>query len=419
MYRILEQIVQPPTFWNTLCQAHNVRMLTLEGSYAFAWLLLELLCSRLDDIPDVRGIAEQVSNNESLLNSEFLEVRNIGHKIKHVLVSTSEGAVGGAGGRHDNDFCDYREIKILPTPDEFASLADPFYRRADAVNAAEPEDRGSMHLDNQFRLLREDLLGELRTDYQIATDQKKGRRKKILTDLKFAGMDCGPVTRQKLCTLKLQCSKDIPQLSKIKGVKLRNKFITDTKSLMKHGSFGCFTSDGRIVAFANVDRNEELLAQEPSIAVFRVADPRSLCNILMICKTSTDLNFIQVETAVFAYEPILQCLQSMVDMPLDEQLLNFTPKTTEALSGIQPSKVINAINNGWGGNLQNIIGTIQPVQLDSAQTDSLVAGLSKRVSLIQGPPGKWTPAVKMTLALVDSTRHREVFHRISYSQNFT
>ncbi|KAJ4366237.1 hypothetical protein N0V83_007873 [Neocucurbitaria cava] len=387
LHRILEQIVQPPTFWNTLVEAHNARILTSQGTHAFAWLLLEVLCVRSEDILDVRNVAERVTNNESLLNSSSLDVRNIGQKIKHILESTSDDSVEGPGGRHDNDFADYRKVKILPTPDEFASTEEPFYRRADVIASAEVANRGMMHLDNQFRLLREDMLGELRSDFQIATGQKKGRRKMILEKLRFAGIDCGPAKKRRPCSLKLLCSDDIPQLRNIKGVTARRKYISDNKNILKHQSLGCLVSNGSIVAFASVDRNEDLLAQEPSVAVLQVADPKSFGKALIACKTSWDLCFVQVDTAVFAYEPILKCLQSMTELPLEQQLLTLTPGSSEAVSGIQPSTIINAIRERWKENLQDVIGTDRPVHLDLAQAESLLTGLAKKASLIQGPPG--------------------------------
>ncbi|KAI8933540.1 hypothetical protein NX059_009277 [Plenodomus lindquistii] len=386
LYRILENIVQPPTFWNTFVEAHHARILTPEGTRAFAWLLLELLCSRLEDIPDVRSVAERVTSNETLMNHEFLEVRNIGQKIKHVIGSTDE-SVDGPGGRHDNDFADYRKIKILPTPDEFAFDGEPFYRPADAIAAAEPQDRGPMHLDNQYRLLREDLLGELRTDFQIATGQKKGRKKTILTDLQFNGIECGPPVRRKHCLLQLQCGKDIPQLSRIRDPVARKKHVTENRNLIRHQSLGCLVSRGNLIAFATVDRDEKLLAHDPAIIVLRITDAKALGNVLMACKTASDLTFVQVDTAVFAYEPILRCLQSMIEVPLEDQLLNSSHDSAEAPSGIQPTAIIDAITDRWEEDLQDVLGTSKPVNLDLAQTRSLLTGLANKVSLIQGPPG--------------------------------
>jgi hypothetical protein len=95
LHRVLEQIVEPPTFWNTFIEAHNAGVLTPEGAHAFAWLLLELLQGRSEGVPDVRDIALRVTSNESLINSESLDVRNLGHRIKHVLESTLSDSADG------------------------------------------------------------------------------------------------------------------------------------------------------------------------------------------------------------------------------------------------------------------------------------------------------------------------------------
>jgi hypothetical protein len=389
LHRVLEQIVEPPTFWNTFVEAHNARILSDAGTEAFAWLLLELLHGQSEDAPNVRDIAHRVTNNESLINSESLDVRNLGHRIKHVLDSTSSSSAEGPGGRHDNDFADFRKVKILPTPDEFASTATPFYRRANDVQSIEAESRGLMHLDNQFRLLREDLLGELRNDFQIAAGQKKGRRRVVLQKLKYAGVECGTVNKRKPCSLKLRCTEDIPQLRKIEGVVGRKTYITENKNLLKHQSLGCLISNGNIVAFASVERNEELLAQKPSIVVLRVDDAATFSNVLKTCKTSPDLAFVQVDTAVFAYEPILKCLQRMSELPLEEQVLNHAPGSGEVPSGIQPTDIIKDIRENWHEDLQNVVSFTSPVQLDLAQAESLTTGLANRLSIIQGPPGQF------------------------------
>ncbi|RMZ67477.1 aaa family atpase [Pyrenophora seminiperda CCB06] len=45
LHRVLEQIVEPPSFWNILVEAHSARILTTDGTHAFAWLPLEILRS--------------------------------------------------------------------------------------------------------------------------------------------------------------------------------------------------------------------------------------------------------------------------------------------------------------------------------------------------------------------------------------
>lgn len=390
LQRIVETIVDPPSFWNTIVESHNARILNLEASYAFAWLLLEIITFRSDEVLGAREIAEKVTEDESLTNSECLEVRNLGQKIKHVLGSTSDGDVDGPGGRHDNDHADFRKIKILPTPDEFLSHSTLFYRRADVVETADVNERGLMHIDNQFRLLREDLLGELRSDFHVATGHKRGRHKTVLKNLQFAGIDFGTADRRKPCMMKLRCLDDIPQLKNLEDPSKRKSYITDSrnKNIMKHQSLGCLVSGDSIIAFATVERDEVLLSAKPAVIVLRINQEDAFRKALLVCKSNADLRFFQVDTAVFAYEPILKCLQTITDMPLQEQLLNLHPSASEALSGIQPTEIVDAILKNWQGDLQSTIGTTKPVQLDMAQTESLIAGLTKKVSLIQGPPGE-------------------------------
>lgn len=416
LQRILEKIVHPPTFWNTLTEAHDARVLSSDGTRAFAWLLHELLYSRSEDIPDVRDIAKRITDNGSFINADSLDVRNIGHKIKHVLDSTSDESADGPGGRHDNDFAQIHKIKLLPTPDEFASSEHPFYRRADSIAAAAPESRGLTHVDNQFRLLREDLLGELRNDFQIATGQKKGRRKIVLERLKYAGIDCGPETKRKPCSLKLLCVDDVPQLRNVKASD-RKKYLADNKNVLKHQSLGCLISNGNIVAFATVNRDEDLLAQQPAIVVLHVPDASSFGKVLMACKLTADLCFVQVDTAVFAYEPILKCLQCLTELPFEDQLLSLTPSSAEAVSGIQPTKIINAIRDHGGEDLQDITGSTHSIKLDQAQVDSLLAGLLKRVSLIQGPPGTGKSFIGALIAKILHDHTNETILILTYTNH--
>jgi hypothetical protein len=389
LHRILEAIVEPPTFWNSFVKAHHARVLDDRATQAFAWLLLEILSSQPGRLPDVRIVAEHVTSNESLINSPSLDVRTLGQKIKHVLTSTCSNSEEGPGGRHDNDFADYRKIKLLPTADEFASHEQPFYRRGDAVDSVETQRKSLFHLDNQFRLLREELLGALRDDFQIAIGKKRGKRKLILCDLEFNGVDCGWNNRRQPCSVKLQCNSDIPQLANLKNTTARRNFIRENKNVLKHQSFGCLINGEDIVAFANVERNEDLLAQQPPVIVLRIGEHQSFNKVLLISKFSSNLQFVQVDTAFFAYEPILKCLQTMREIPLQAQLLDLFPGSNESLSGIEPTDVVNNIRSNSNSDLRSILGTDKSVELDTAQVESLVAGLTKKVSVIQGPPGKY------------------------------
>src|SRR5437016_4038149 len=89
LQRILAVIVEPPTFWNAILQAHKDRVLTQDTVQCFAWLLLELLSSSGHQVPALRYAAQDVTADGSLLDSPSFEVRTLGQKIKHVLLTTS------------------------------------------------------------------------------------------------------------------------------------------------------------------------------------------------------------------------------------------------------------------------------------------------------------------------------------------
>jgi hypothetical protein len=155
--------------WNAPCLAFNNKALTFTGIHSFAWLLYELLSSKEEMPLDVTDVAHAATAKRAFLDSMSCDIRMLGSKMQHTLQTRSVSGLHtncdhAPGGRHDNDFPDFRKIAIYPTADKFTCTEQPFYRRAGAIDDAEPEQRVGMHLDNQFRLLREDMLSELRND---------------------------------------------------------------------------------------------------------------------------------------------------------------------------------------------------------------------------------------------------------------
>jgi hypothetical protein len=66
------------------------------------------------------------------------------------------------GGRHSNDYVDFRQISIVPTVDELSPSQIPFLPRVDRVETFLAEDKQTQLLDRQFRLLREDMIRSVR-----------------------------------------------------------------------------------------------------------------------------------------------------------------------------------------------------------------------------------------------------------------
>lgn len=109
-------------------------------------------------------------------------------KIKHVLSiheeNSSDLEENGPGGRHDNDFWEIGKIFIMPTPDEVLATARPFIRVSQAIEeAAAGVPQVRMFIDNQFRLLREDMVGEIREELRkVARTNKSGYQKGVIID---------------------------------------------------------------------------------------------------------------------------------------------------------------------------------------------------------------------------------------------
>ena len=160
-------IVKPPIFWNHFVKSFNDGTLQESAIQSFAWLLVELLSLPAEKSLEYHDLAQDLTAREPLLSSPHFEIRTLGQKIKHILSTLDSAAPAngelGPGGRHDNDFVDFRQISILPTADELTSAEPPFLLVAEAVE--DPNrvcSRPAVHLDNQFRLLREDMLREIR-----------------------------------------------------------------------------------------------------------------------------------------------------------------------------------------------------------------------------------------------------------------
>lgn len=124
-------LAEPRTLWNALMKAFEIRELSESSIYAFAWMLLELLSlppstSQIDVTEDARKIV----SDESILHSHSTDIRRLGRRIEHILRVRSPSASidpdFGPGGRHDDDFADFRKIAIYPTADEFLATTRPY-----------------------------------------------------------------------------------------------------------------------------------------------------------------------------------------------------------------------------------------------------------------------------------------------------
>lgn len=179
-------------------------------SEMFAWLCHQIVTHPNPNLSDVVDTIATLMNEKPLLDLPWEKTRALAYMIRKYLELRAAGAFATdgtspferAGGRRDNDFRNFRDISIYPTADEFASRLQPFFQTAFEVQSTSPDLRPMVHLDNQFRLYREDFLAELREDIQTAFGSKTSRRRaQILDGLNYEGVTTGEGKRTHPCHL--------------------------------------------------------------------------------------------------------------------------------------------------------------------------------------------------------------------------
>lgn len=394
LQQVLLAVVQPSTFWNVLVSIGVSNVLDEQGLRTLSWL-----CSELLSLPHSTGVnlitdVIALSQDKRFLDAQCPDTRRLGYKIEHILQlrNSPAGSFGSSyapGGRHDNDFADFRQISVYPTTDEFLSTERPFYRRAEEVFETDLNHRSATQLDNIYRLTREDFLGELRNDWQNAQVRKKGKRTALtLGRLRPTFLDLGDANRRKKCSLAISCSLGLERLEHMQPAK-RKMWLNDNKNFLRHQAFGALYQGQEIFGFAFVHRNVDDLLLSPPVIILQFTDGKALEKALMALKTSSDTMFTLVDTPVFAYEPILDRLKNMTELPLQANLMH--PGGIE--TNIDPHIDLESFTELQIAHTGTARVTIQGASpkkvflLDETQVSCLTNALTSKTSVVQGPPG--------------------------------
>jgi hypothetical protein len=396
--QLLSAILEPATFWSASMDAYLNDKLDV-GLEAFAWLCLQIVSDRTSF--DAQKVAvKEIMERKSLVASQSPEVRKIAYRIENVIkIFSQPEAVGDGvkpGGRHDNDHSDFRQISIYPSPDELLSTDPPYLQRLADVFDTPLDIRSQNYRDWLFRLLREDMLSELREDLQVATGQKKSNRRPVaLGQLRLVGINhdndhdtrtMPPHTLYATCNQGVNFPRKLP-----KGGK--KAFITEAKHFMKHDSFGALCFDDSVIAFGSLVRDVDNLLKTPPVVGFRFTDDSGLKHALTALQSpyGDQVKFLIVDTATFAYEPILKRLKTIGELSLEPQLINPEqpsqdgPRSTKLDPFLIHMKA--AFKAGLRVKMPTSLGLNKDIHLQDAQLNSFIHGLSRDLALIQGPPG--------------------------------
>ncbi|KAF9042774.1 P-loop containing nucleoside triphosphate hydrolase protein [Hymenopellis radicata] len=297
------------------------------------------------------------------------------------------------GGRHDNDFADFRKISVLPTAQEVASTAAPFLRTSDVIDDPSTENlREAIYLDNQFRLIREDMISELRDEVQIALGKQKGKKHRgfNVKGMRLVGVDMGPPERRTQWGLIFEFLEDLPQLKGLSAESRKAFFAKkDGSKMFKDQSLTCLLIDGEVVAFPSIRRDESLLSQEPPQIILTLGAQASVKFMLLKAKSTNNFQLLHMNTALFSFEPILLTLKRMKELPLVEEVLFWKDGKDVGMLSNPPllRSRISKLSANPGLDVGALLGLQKSIILDKAQAKSLLSGLTQKLSIIQGPPG--------------------------------
>lgn len=410
--KILDAILIPRSLWAELVSLHRDSKLQDAGLQAFAWLCVEVVSSESAALSGHQEDVKAIMQGTSFLEAESHEVRVFGYRIQKIL-GTRVGAAGaaaqgehGPGGRHDNDFVDFRDINIYPTNDELLSKERPFLQRLDDVfepSETPPEGRTSAYLGWLFRLLREDMMHELREDLQVATGKVKSRKTPSSFGLLriVEAEDSG--SRFRSHTIILECKRGMEYLGRMTAQK-RKVFLASPTAVFKHGSIGALCLGETFVGFGFMVKDQQALQGGKTVFGLQMADGASLAKALaVLCGPKcNELVLYVVNTPTFAYEPVLKRLAQVKELPLDshivEQGAQRELEQPERMQ-IRLQTMINAWENNSKIDFQTFFKTQQSLILGDAQLESMINGLKNPQALIQGPPGTGKSFIGALIAL--------------------
>ncbi|KAK5072925.1 hypothetical protein LTR64_000665 [Lithohypha guttulata] len=305
--------------------------------------------------------------------------------ITATLSSSRRVTLNGPGGRHDNDFEDFRRIAIVPTVDELFSSEHPFLRFAAEIDGLGDDEKLATHLDNQFRLLREDMLRDLREELTGKT-KRRGQR---IDGLQVLGSVCEDKNKWAVV---FKCSEELKFLPKEdpKDPQKRLRFLQTHKKILPHGSLVCILGDGKLVGLGELWRKEQEMADSnPRLYVHLTGNKSSTQHTLKALHGHGLVQLIQLNTALFAYDPILRQLQNTRLLPIADHILTWH-SGQPTLNIAQSSRIQNLVSKielEKSMDLQTELSLPKSTRLDLNQAQSLITGLTQEVALIQGPPG--------------------------------
>ncbi|KAI1757927.1 hypothetical protein F4782DRAFT_475735 [Xylaria castorea] len=145
---------------------------------------IDFISKKLDKTPDdylilqsqkwISYINRRIGVGDELPLLEARTAQSIESRAEFTLPKNLPGNLSASGRRHDNDHADIAKISILPTHDEIVSARGEYLPSNDSTSFHHAGIIG--RLDREFRLLREDTIGQLRDVVRDLFEDIQGRK---------------------------------------------------------------------------------------------------------------------------------------------------------------------------------------------------------------------------------------------------
>ncbi|RAK95354.1 uncharacterized protein BO80DRAFT_487165 [Aspergillus ibericus CBS 121593] len=327
------------------------------------------------------------------------------------------------GGRHNNDSADICDIRILPTPEEILSphpeylpVKDPEQWHLDGVPGL---------LDRNFRLLRQDTVGQLRDTIRAVLQPSTNRRKAKTQPRAYADPNVSIAALFFSQRIGLKFVIQFRQLYHVQrmSIKQREEWW-ELSNRLQGGAFLCLVDARGEVLFCTAAEPPKLTPRNPRpkdwSSLWKDKDIATVA-LELIDPSGDDVQFIlgryrprgtvQLTLLEFpgilfpAFGPTLQALQEMKrsgDLPFAEFLAPVSLETCDHSMDVPPPEY--ALKPGFSFDLSCLMTDKTPLKirrgqtfdiqklqdhsaLDKTQAVALVNTQQRRIGLIQGPPG--------------------------------
>ena len=422
-------------------------------------------------------LSEQDANASMLTIRRYLEyghnLSSIGdqresfakHAVAFHLEIEGPGELSELGRRHDNDHVAIENIKILPTAGEILSQRSEYFPVSDYIKWHLPGVAGL--LDRQFRLLREDTVGQLRDCVRSIIEEAAGTSRtkggflpnRGLKYNRFEDVQISDVFFDTRKRLQVLADFDQPAHANSKDAMGRRQWWMECRQLQVDALVCLIDSDGRHMFLCvcerggiqnqedeeaaqgrQTSRNWGMESQVPNLwtdknratVTLRLIDITQQDTIRLIGNSGAWRGVSQtlVEfpgVLLPSFKPTLEALQRMSRLPDVPFATSLAPATSASPVVGESQWPRYARQPRFAFNFEPILDGDEPLYLrrgaafdyetleqrstlDKAQCRALTAALSNEFALIQGPPGtgKSYVAVQMMKILLQHRKEAQM-----------